>query len=75
MTIYNINSIQGLNGRRWIKHGKIPYITYVKENVPEYIKILRSKVDSPDAWIKFIENNKNDKMGKWLPDLIVKLSK
>lgn len=71
----NINSIQGLNGRRWIKHGKIPYITYVKENVPEYIKILRSKVDSPDGWIKFIEDNKNDKMGKWLPDLIVKLSK
>ncbi|MBB6218644.1 hypothetical protein HNQ80_004818 [Anaerosolibacter carboniphilus] len=71
----NIGSISGLNGRRWTKHGKLPYITYVKDDVPEYIKILKSKVDSPDAWIKFIDDNKNHPTGKWLPDLIVKVSK
>lgn len=25
----NIGSISGLNGRRWVKHGKLPYITYL----------------------------------------------
>lgn len=70
----NIRSISGLNGRRWTKRGKIPYITYVKDDVPEYIKILREKVNSPDAWIKFIDDNKNHPLGKWLPDLIVKIA-
>lgn len=24
----NIGAISGMNGRRWVKHGKLPYITY-----------------------------------------------
>lgn len=71
----NIGSISGLNGRRWTKRGKLSYITYVKDDVPEYIKILRAKVDSPDDWIKFIDDNKNHPLGRWLPELIVKVSK
>lgn len=70
----NVGTIRGMNGRRWTRHGKLPYITYVKNDIPEYIKILRAKVDSPDAWIKFIDDNKNHPLGKWLPDLIVKVS-
>ena len=70
----NIGSISGIPGRRWTRHGKLPYITYAKD-IPEHIKILRAKVDSPDAWVQFIEDNKDHPLGKWLPDLIVKLAK
>lgn len=30
----NIAPIAGLNGRRWIKHGKLPWVEYVQEPVP-----------------------------------------
>ncbi|MBV1758146.1 MAG: N-acetylmuramoyl-L-alanine amidase [Dethiosulfatibacter sp.] len=44
------------------------------EMEPEYVKILKAKTDSPKVWIDFIQANKNHPVGKWLPDLIVKLS-
>lgn len=47
----------------------------LRNQEPEYVKILKSKVNSPDEWVKFVEANKNHPVGKWLPDLIVKLSK
>ena len=73
----NVGSVSGLNGRKWVKHGKLPYIQYVVDKVeePEYIKILKEKTDSPEAWIKCIEENKDHPMLKYLPDLIVKLAK
>lgn len=40
---------------------------------PLWIKILRAKVDSPQAWINFVEKNKDDPTGKWLPNLIEKI--
>ena len=32
--VYNIGKVSGYNGRKWTKHGKIPYIEYVKPEQP-----------------------------------------
>lgn len=42
--------------------------------MPEYEKILRNTVSNVDGWLDFIERNKSDKMGQYLPELIVKLA-
>lgn len=42
---------------------------------PNYVKILEQKVDRPDIWVGFVEEMKNHPTGKWIPDLIEKLSK
>jgi N-acetyl-anhydromuramyl-L-alanine amidase AmpD len=58
---------------------KFPFDKIIKElnqkEEPEYINILKSKTDNPDLWIKFIEENKDHKFLKWLPELIVKIAK
>lgn len=35
--LLNKKSIKGLNGRRWDKHCKLPYLTYVKNNSKVYV--------------------------------------
>lgn len=42
---------------------------------PEYIKILEENTDSSHLWVGFIEEMKNHPTGKYLPQLIEKLSK
>lgn len=42
---------------------------------PEWIRILKSKVSQPEDWIKFVEDNQSHPLGRWLPQLIVKISK
>lgn len=39
----------------------------------DYKDILRSKTNSPDKWIEFIEEMKNHKVGQFLPQLIESL--
>lgn len=46
--LLNIGSISSLNGRRWTKHGKLPYITYV---------ISEQKVEFPDISGHYAENH------------------
>jgi cell wall-associated NlpC family hydrolase len=70
----NLGDIKGLPSRKWTSHGQLPWVEYsAKEE--EWIGILKSKVNQPDDWIKFVEKNKNDPMGKWLPQLIIALDK
>ncbi len=58
--------------RAWKKHGFLPFIEYNVE--VEYIKILKNKTDSPDAWIDFVKTHENDEgIGRFLKELIVKL--
>ncbi len=42
---------------------------------PNYVKILEQKVDRPDIWVGFVEEMKTHPTGKWIPNLIEKLSK
>ena len=35
--LLNQKAIKGLNGRTWTKHGKLPYISYVKNNPKVYV--------------------------------------
>jgi len=71
----NIGPITGLNGRRWQKHGKMPYVKYEVAGEPEYIRILKAKTTAPDDWIKLINDNKHHPLLKYLPDLIEKIAK
>ncbi len=43
------------------------------EKSKEVSNILNEKTDSPELWLKFIEDMKNDPTGRWLQDLIIKL--
>ncbi len=43
------------------------------EKSKEVSNILYEKTDSPETWLKFIEDMKNDPTGRWLQDLIIKL--
>lgn len=38
-------------------------------------EILKEKTTNPVEWIGFVEKNRNDRIGKFLPELIEKLSK
>lgn len=40
----------------------------------EYVKVLREKTSNPQGWIAFIEKNKTDPVGKYLPELIAKIN-
>jgi len=40
---------------------------------PEWKTILRNKLDEPNGWIRFVESQ-TDGIGKYLPDLIMKLN-
>lgn len=44
----------------------------IKQN--QFERILKEKVNNPSAWLKFIDENKNHPIGKFLPDLIEKLN-
>ena len=48
-----------------------PYL--FDKTMAEWERILRSKVDSPDAWLKFIDENKDHPVGRFLPQLIEKI--
>lgn len=37
--------------------------------------ILKDKTDSPEKWIEFVRSMANHPLGKYLPDLIIKLNK
>lgn len=55
-------SVSGYNRRNWVKHGKLPYITYVKENsLEEDLKYLADKgvINSPDYWNANVPKMKN----------------
>lgn len=41
----------------------------------EWKEILKKETTNPSDWIRFFEKNKSDKIGKFLPDLILKLYK
>jgi len=41
----NIGNISGLNGRKWAKHGKLPYIDYVGVTVKEFQKSFGLEAD------------------------------
>lgn len=46
--VHNIGKITGLNGREWTKHGKLPWISYVKEAPKEELpKEETPKVEIP----------------------------
>lgn len=46
----------------------------IKSDQSKYVSILMDKVNNPDAWLSFIEESKNHPCGKYLPELILKLS-
>lgn len=58
------------------KHGEIAMRVNALLNKEEKWKtILKQKTTSPDDWIKFVEEHKNDTgIGRWLPTLIERLS-
>lgn len=41
----------------------------------DWFKILEEKTSDPNLWVEFIEQNKEDPIGKWLMELIRKLAK
>ncbi len=45
--------------------------SYDKE---ELANILYEKTDSPEFWLNYLENPTDPKVGKWLPELILKLN-
>lgn len=48
----NIGSISGLNGRRWTKHGKLPWVEYVAEPVGKSVEAaVNYKGKKYPAWI------------------------
>lgn len=44
---WNIGKITGLNGRKWVKHGKLPYVSYAQKGmtVKEFQKAFGLEVD------------------------------
>jgi murein DD-endopeptidase MepM/ murein hydrolase activator NlpD len=66
-----------VNAQTFVKNsqGKYPDAvdpeTFVIEK--EWESILRKAVARPEDWIKFFEENKNHPLGKFLPDLIIKI--
>lgn len=60
-------TIPGYNRRYWLKHGKLPYITYVKENsLDDDLAVLVEKgvINSPQYW------RNTAPTVQYLPDLI-----
>ena len=58
----NIKAISGLHSRRWAKHGKLPYITYISKSLvaprpPSAVKHIYV-VKSGDTLSKIAENHK-----------------
>ncbi len=41
----NIGNIKGMNGRQWVKHGKLPYIDYEGVSVKEFQKAFGLEAD------------------------------
>lgn len=60
-------------GFKEIKYKQYKHVETLKE--PTYIKLLKANTDSPELWVGFIEEMKNHPTGKYLPQLIEKLSK
>lgn len=55
---------------------RMEWYTYSPKKSPEkYQEILKARMDHPENWLKFIEKMKEHPMGKWLPELIEKISK
>lgn len=55
--VHNIGKKSGYNGRSWTKHGKIPYIEYVKESKPVETKPAETKTEyGLDAFIRDIQS-------------------
>lgn len=57
--------------------GKYPNSVDPKEyliTISKHEQILREKSSNPEGWLDFIERNKNDKVGKYLPELIIKIN-
>ena len=49
--VHNIGKKSGYNGRSWTKHGKLPYLTYVKSET----KVETVKNDTNESLITFIK--------------------
>lgn len=61
--VHNIGTKSGYNGRRWTKHGKIPYVTYEKE---EAEKPVPDPVAKPTATTKNTKIDSVEEVQKWL---------
>lgn len=61
------------NPAKYIDNFK-PQVDKVYEHVESlnYVDILKEKTDKPDMWLGFIDKEKNDSLGKWLPQFIEK---
>jgi hypothetical protein len=61
--VLNFGTENGKNGHKWTKHGKLPYIEYVRaektrsEEIAEYIEVLRKEgvISEPLKWQKKAE--------------------
>lgn len=42
---WNVGRISGMNGRKWVKHGKLPYIEYESMTVKEFQSAFKLEVD------------------------------
>ena len=58
----NIENKKGYNSRKWTKHGKLPYITYTKEEIKTY-KIIVDEI--PIYTNSNNAKNKKDSVGTW----------
>ena len=58
----NIENKKGYNSRKWTKHGKLPYITYEKEEIKTY-KIIVDEI--PIYTNSNNAKNKKDSVGTW----------
>jgi len=78
---FNIKKIDGLNGRQWTSHGELPWIDYsatVAESFsdePTYMEIMRAASTNVEDWERVRKSIENDPIGKYFPELIVKVFK
>lgn len=71
--VLNIGAKSGMNGRKWTKHGKLPWVDYAQEakvddDLETAKKTIKDKADLTDATIKYLADYKYGK------DLITKLA-
>lgn len=56
--VCNIGSKSGYNVRKWVKHGKLPYITYGDPELEAAKKIVKQKADLEDQTVQYLVDYK-----------------